>query len=299
MYTDLFLALLDDHNPRGHPILTALLYAFCPAAVRWHLAGAEPVLPFDPLWQAMSDLEKGETLKAALLRYGFADVLEAARSYVDEVTAYRDLHPGVIAPETSPFFPGGRLELAQRFGLGEAIKHLGGDWQNFYAYIHAWAFTLPDWEKKMHFSGAAEFSFAALMLILPGVRRAVRYRLPFWTARKGHAMRLVIGVPVTGCEQDQLRFSLMQRAGLEGDKALPRSPEVWAVDCSGFAEVFDSRLPDEALPNLIGSLAKAAGESFHLPMNALQTPSRCRWCGYQAQCYAKGELTMLALREQG
>jgi len=299
MYTDLFLALLDDHNPRGHPILAALLYAFCPAAARWHLAGADPVLPFDPLWQAMTDLEKGETLKDALLRYGFGDLLDAARTHVDEVAAYRHLHPDVLAPETSPFFPGGRLELAQRFGLSDAIKRLGGDWQNFFAYLRAWAFILPDWEENIRFFAAPEFSLASLMLILPGVRRAIRYRAPFWIARKGHAVRMVIGLPVNDREQDQLRFSLMQRASLAGDKAMPRTPEVWAADRSGFAEPFDAKLPGEALPDLIGRLAKAAGENFHLPMIALQTPSKCRWCGYQAQCYAKGELTLLALREQG
>jgi hypothetical protein len=43
MYTDLFTALAERENPRGHPLLAALLYAFCPAAARWWLAGAVPV----------------------------------------------------------------------------------------------------------------------------------------------------------------------------------------------------------------------------------------------------------------
>jgi hypothetical protein len=43
MYTDLFTALVDRENPRGHPLLAALLYAFCPATARWWLAGAVPV----------------------------------------------------------------------------------------------------------------------------------------------------------------------------------------------------------------------------------------------------------------
>ena len=50
MYTDLFLALQDPQNPRGHPVLAALLYAFCPAAARWWLAGADPEQIFDPVW---------------------------------------------------------------------------------------------------------------------------------------------------------------------------------------------------------------------------------------------------------
>ena len=34
MHTDLFRALIDDDNPRGHPLLAGLLYAFCPAEER-------------------------------------------------------------------------------------------------------------------------------------------------------------------------------------------------------------------------------------------------------------------------
>ena len=32
MYTDLFIALLERRNPRKHPLLSALLYEFCPQA---------------------------------------------------------------------------------------------------------------------------------------------------------------------------------------------------------------------------------------------------------------------------
>ena len=74
MYTDLFMALLDKENPRGHPILAALTYAFCPAAARWWLAGVDPVIPFDPLWQALEDLVSGSTLKEALSSYGTTTV---------------------------------------------------------------------------------------------------------------------------------------------------------------------------------------------------------------------------------
>ena len=68
MYTDLFLALLNRGNARGHPILSALLYAFCPAAARWWLAGAEPTIPFDPVWQSLQDLASGGTLLVHLNR---------------------------------------------------------------------------------------------------------------------------------------------------------------------------------------------------------------------------------------
>ena len=48
MHTDLFFSLLNRENRRGHPILAAMLYSFCPAAARWWIAGADPQPPFDP-----------------------------------------------------------------------------------------------------------------------------------------------------------------------------------------------------------------------------------------------------------
>ncbi len=48
MYTDLFAALLNRENRRGHPILSALLYSFCPAAARWWIEGADPQPPLRP-----------------------------------------------------------------------------------------------------------------------------------------------------------------------------------------------------------------------------------------------------------
>ena len=180
MYTtDLWLALLDKDNPRSHPLLAALLYAFCPAAARWWLAGADPAhLPFDPVWQAMKDLSGGETLKAALTRYGFEDILDEAKRYVDDVDAYRRTHPGINASETLPTFPGGRMALDRRFGLSDAIANLGKDWSNFFAYIRAWAFLCPDWEAKIQFFAAPELGHVRLALTLPGIRRPVY--LPAW-----------------------------------------------------------------------------------------------------------------------
>ncbi|MBU4224389.1 MAG: general stress protein, partial [Chloroflexi bacterium] len=198
MYTtDLWLALLDKDNPRSHPLLAALLYAFCPAAARWWLAGSDPaLLPFNPVWQALKDLSSGETLKAALTRYGFEDILDEAKRYVDDVDAYRRTHPGIDAPETLPTFPGGRMSLDRRFGLTDAITNLGKDWSNFFAYIRAWAFLCPDWEAKIQFFAAPELSHVRLALTLPGIRRPAYLPAWLWTVKQGYATRLVIGLPM-------------------------------------------------------------------------------------------------------
>lgn len=296
MYTDLFLTLKEDHNPRGHPILAALLYTFCPAAARWWLAGAEPEQIFDPVWQALTDQGGGGTLKEVLAGYGFETLLSDVKLYVEQVEAFRRLHPGVAAPELLPTFDGGHLELAKRFGLKDAIDKLGKRWENFFAYIRAWAFLTSDWEAEMRFFGSPELSRCRLMLSLPGIRRPVRYFTWAWHEQMGHGTRVVIGLLVKGREQDELRFALARLAGPEGDKPWPVQPEVWAIDReSGKAEPVDSHLPTERLAPTVTRLAQLAREGPYPPLGALESPERCRFCGFTAQCYAKGELSPLAL----
>ena len=296
MYTDLFLAIKDPHNPRAHPLLAALLYAFCPAAARWWVAGAEPEPVFDPVWQALTDQAGGGTLKDALIGYGFESLLEDVKRYVEQVGAFRRLHPGVAAPELLPTFDGGHLELAKRFGLKEAIGLLGGRWENFFAYIRAWAFTVPDWEAGMRFAGSTDLAGRSLMLRLAGMRRPVRYPAWSWLDRMGHGTRVVIGLVVNGREQDELRFGLAHLAGPEGESPWPAPPEVWAIDRrSGRAEPADRHLPPERLEATVKRMAELAREGPHPPLGALTSPERCRSCGFAAQCYARGEISPLAL----
>jgi hypothetical protein len=296
MYTDLFLALKDTHNPRGHPILAALLYAFCPAAARWWLAGAEPEQVFDPVWQALTDRAGGKTLKEVLAGYGFETLLSDVKLYVEQVEAFRRLHPGVAAPELLPTFDGGHLELAKRFGLKDAIDKLGKRWENFFAYIRAWAFLTSDWEAEIRFFDAPDLADCRLMLSLAGTRRPVRYPAWIWHDRVGHGVRVVIGLLKNGREQDVLRFALARLAGPEGEKPWPVQPEVWAIDReSGKAEPVDLHLPTERLAPTVTRLAQLAREGPYPPLEALASPERCRFCGFTAQCYAKGELSPLAL----
>lgn len=106
MYTDLFMGLLNRRNALGHPVLSAMLYAFCPAAARWWQAGAEPTPPSDPVWQSLQDLTSGGTLLEHLSGYGFGNLTEEVKKYVQEVQTYRSLHP-IQAPETFSLFRGG------------------------------------------------------------------------------------------------------------------------------------------------------------------------------------------------
>jgi hypothetical protein len=300
MDTDLFTALLDKENQRGHPILAALVYAFCPAAARWWLAGADPRLPFDPLWQALEDLVSGGTLKAALSSYGFEDLLDVAQSYVDQVDAWRNRHPGIRAPEWLPTFPGGRIEMSRRFGQRLAIGKFGDRWENFFAYVRAWAFVAPDWEARMRFSEPPQFSQIRLAFMQPGLRRPAYFPAWSWLDPVKKARRVVLGLIVAAKTQDQLRLGLAWRANPVGDQPWPARPEVWALEWeSGGAGHFERHLPTDQLPQVVAQLAQAAKAGPHPPLAALRGSGQCARCGFRAQCYAaSGEISPLALSPQ-
>ena len=300
MYTDLFLALKDDQNPRGHPILAGLLYVFCPAAARWWLAGADPEEPFDPTWRSLSDLAAGEkTLKEALERYGFEGLIEQARKYIEQVESYRRLNKRTLAPELSPMFPGGRLDVTERHLYNKAIENLGGKWVHLFAYIRAWAFCVKDWEERFRFSVEPEFTRVDIIMTLPGVRRPLRFPVWQWIARHGYTRRYILGMITTNSLHDQLRFGLARLASPEGSKPWPVQPEVWALQLNGQAAPCEVSFSEDELPPLVERLAKLAADGPHPPLMALQEPSRCRLCGYRAQCYdqrsTRDELTSLAL----
>ncbi|MEA3350117.1 MAG: hypothetical protein U9Q82_05810 [Chloroflexota bacterium] len=300
--SDLFSAVLDDDNPRGHPILAALLYAFCPAAARWWMAGAEPVLPFDPVWEALSDAAGGrsdneigdppelETMKDALNRYRMAEVvpLDKAVDYIDQVDAFRRRHQDTIAPELYPSFPEHRFSLPDRHGLHNAIDNMGGDWNNFFVYIRTWAFLTEDWEDAMHIEPPVVQQHTRVGLTLPGIRRPVWFPVMVWSKQHGRATRVMIGLLVKDLQQDALRFSLIrQTGGPKGDKPWPSTPELWAFDrVTGEADVHDPILPTDALGGVVKALANMAENGPYPPMGALQDTSQCRHCGYTAQCFA-------------
>ena len=100
MSHDLFLALKDPDNRRGHPILAALLYAFCPAAAHWWRQGAQPDPPFNLVWQVLADRASGRPLAEALKAYGFETLIDDVRDYIERVRHYRGQNHRALAPET-------------------------------------------------------------------------------------------------------------------------------------------------------------------------------------------------------
>ena len=297
MYTDLFLALLNRKNPRGHPILSALLYTFCPAAARWWLAGAEPTLPLDPVWQSLQDLTSGGTLLDHLTRYGFGGLMEEIKEYVEQVRTYRSQHP-IPAPELLPLFRGGTIPAGRRFGSQNAINHLGGDWRNLFIYVRTWAFLTQDWRIGMRIEREPDYILSAekVSLVLPFTRLPMQLDTWVWKVPVGHVMEIKFGLLVQRGEQDQLRFSLLRRSSPCGDQPWPNTPIVFALDReSGEVQHFDQTLSDKDLERVVQSLSNLAKNGPHPPLNALRQTSTCKSCGYQHLCFEKHFISPHAL----
>ncbi len=297
MFTDLFYALLNRNNARGHPILSAMLYSFCPTAARWWLAGADPTPPFDPVWQCLQDLTSGGTLLDHLTRYGFESLAEDIKSYVKDVQTYRSLHP-VQAPETMPIFRGGKIEAARRFGSQNAINNLGGDWRNLFIYVRTWAFLSQDWRIGMRIERDSEYILSSekVLLVLPFARLPVQFDTLLWKVPVGHVMAIKIGLLVSHMGQDQLRFSLLRRCNSSGKQPWQNTPTVFALDHeSGEVNHFDQTLSDKDLERVVQSLSNLAKNGPHPPLNALRQPSICKKCGYQHLCFEKNFISPHAL----
>jgi hypothetical protein len=294
MYTDLFAALLNRENRRGHPILSALLYSFCPAAARWWIEGADPQPPFDPVWQAIKDWNSETSLTEQLGRYGLGQVVDVVRNYVEEIDQFRRNHDHALpSPELSPSFKGGHFPNHRRFASENGINNMGGKWHNLFVYARTWAFLLDDWRKSMFIDKGANYNLRmeTVSLTLPDFRSPVHFETLVWRVQIGHVTEARIGLLVQRGELDLLRFALLGLSSPHGDHPWPNLPLVYALDReTGEAKLADQPVSNRELPKLVRQLAKAAQEGPYLPLTALQYPSDCKNCGYQHLCYRNSNL---------
>jgi len=300
MYTDLFLALLNRKNARGHPILSAMLYAFCPTAARWWLVGADPTPPFDPVWKSLEDLASGENLLEFLIKYGLETLVEDIRVYIREVEEYRRQHSNLSAPELMPLFRGGKISVSRRYGSQNAIDNLGGDWRNLNVYVRTWAFLSQDWRIAMLIERDSRYQLTSekVCLTLPSARMPVQFDTWIWKVPVGHVTETKIGALVSNGEQDQLRFSLLRRCTTIGKQPWPNTPVLFALDReTGAASHFDQVLSDRDLEKMVQSLSDLAKKGPHPPLNALRQPSICKRCGYQQLCFERNFISQHALKD--
>ena len=299
MYTDLFLAMLNPRNARGNPILSALVYTFCPAAAHWWLVGADPTPPFDPVWKSLEDLSTGKTLLEFLTQYGFENLLEEIRSYIREVEEYRNQHSKLQAPELMPLFRGGKIPVSRRYGSQNAIHNLGGDWRNLFIYVRTWAFLVHDWRIAMQIerdSGCVPWA-EKVCLALYGVNLPVQFDVWIWQVPVGHVTETRIGSLISNGEQDQLRFSLLNRCTTLGSQPWSNTPAIYSLNReTGEAKHFDQLLANRDLEKTVESLSNLAKKGPHPPLNALQRPSLCKQCGYQQLCFTRNHISQHALK---
>ena len=291
MHTDIFHALLDERNrqARGNPILPALLYAYCPAAAGWWLAGETPEPVFDVAWQVLEDYSAGKTLKEALLDYEIGEaVLPDIERYIGEVTTYRSHHP-MKSPELSPLFPGGRFDPSHRLGSHVGISKMGG-WQQVLEYARVWAFLLYDWRGKMQISPDVDLVIEKEWLALraSGVRKAAYFPVWIWKENFAGKRRNHIGLFVEdGRGHDQLRFALVQSADRVGEKRWKTPPLVFGLGRgSGEAELFKAVFPLEELLKMVLPLGQQASQRQIFPLQALRSPQACLPCAFREKCYA-------------
>ena len=273
MYTDLFLALLNRKNARGHPILSAMLYAFCPTAAHWWMVGADPTPPFDPVWKSLEDLATGETLLEFLIKYDFENLIEEVRTYIHEVEEYRRQHP-VSAPELMPIFRGGKISVSRRYGSQNAINNLGGDWRNLNTYIRTWAFLSQDWRINMKIERDSGYQMTSekVCLTLPSLNLPVQYDSWVWKVPVGHVTETKIGALGFNGEQDQLRFSLLRRCTTMGKQPWPNCLHL-SAPC--------------VTTNTQRSISRTRRHSHHSPRRGTSPgcqQSHCRWAGLNQVC---------------
>ncbi|MBT7072921.1 MAG: hypothetical protein HN855_08115 [Anaerolineae bacterium] len=291
MHTDLFHALLDDRNKqaRGNPILPALLYAYCPAAAGWWLAGETPEPVFDVVWQVLEDYSAGKTLKDALTDYEIGEAaLPDIEQYIGEVATYRSHHP-MSSPERSQLFPGGRFDPSHRLGSQIGIRRMGS-WQMVLEYARVWAFLLYDWRGGMQISPDVELVIEKEWLALhaPGVRKAAYFPVWVWRENFSGKKRNHIGLfVVDGRGHDQLRFALVQSADRVGEKSWKTPPLVFGLQRqSGEAELFKAAFPLEELLKMVLPMGEQASQRRIFPLQAVRNPQACLQCGFQEKCYA-------------
>src|SRR5574339_472018 len=101
MCTDIFEAARDKIG-KANPIMTALMYSFCPGAAYWYVRNAQPEEVFDVVWRAFEDYVTGKTMVECLEGYGLGTLIPDVKKYIDGVTLFRSRNSALgLAPELS------------------------------------------------------------------------------------------------------------------------------------------------------------------------------------------------------
>lgn len=295
MSKDLFIVAKEMHG-RSNPIVTALLYAYCPAAAHWYVRNGPVEEVFDIVWKALEDYATGKTLADCLTEYGLASVIPDIKHYVEQVELFRRRQThSVPAPETTMLFKSGK-RADSTFGLQSQLENLGGSWNNVLEYVRVWAYVMRDWKSSMKLrlgeNVTREFKQFTVSLSAPGVHSRLRVHFPVWgwEVVVGRVKSVYLGLLVSERRQDALRFALVNNCDLAGDKGWPddQRPYVYALDrLTGETEYMNLAVDHEYALRMVMPMYRAARIGPNLPLAALHHRAHCLGCGYRKICFGE------------
>jgi len=288
MITDLWTAVTYNANHRPHPVAAALLYAFCPTAAYWYLAGAVPNPPFDPAWQVLSHRaqapEKG--LKQWLAEWGLSALEMDVYTYYYNVKSARTNHP-IPAPETLPIF---RYSVPpeRRFGLQNPINdHFAGKWDYFIEYVRVWLVVSRDWLNYAQLPQKPDLKQVFLPISPGGNLPPLHYPFWLWTTDDQTS---VLSLILSPSELEPIRHSLLEDAARprflkkQQTRAYVFNPTTGQVSSPLMA------LPTETFRSWIADFALLARSGPYPPLRAAQGRSACQSCAFTHLCYLDKEL---------
>ena len=301
MSKDLFI-LAKETQGRSNPIVTALLYSYCPSAAHWYVRNSPVDDVFDLVWKALEDYATGRTLVECLTEYGLSTVIPDVKHFVEQVELFRRRQTySVPAPETTMLFKSGK-RADSIFSLQSQLENLGGSWNNVLEYARIWAYVIRDWKTSMKLrseeNARREFKKFTVSLSAPGVHSRLSVHFPVWgwEVTVGRVKSVYLGLLVSGRKQDALRFALVHNSDLVGDKPWPggQRPYLYALDrVSGETEYMNLVVDHEYALNMVMPMYRAARIGPNLPLAALQDRGNCLSCGYRKICCGEKGNTLL------
>jgi hypothetical protein len=290
MSKDIFI-LAKQMAGRQNPIVSALLYEFCPAAAHWYVRGAEPAEVLDVVWKAFEDYATGKSLRQCLDGYGLSTLVPDVRTYMDKVRAIRSQYSrDGASPEVTHYM---EEPFGSRFGLQNQLNALGGTLGDLKHYVRVWHVLMRDWKSNIKMSAKTSderiFQLFSVSLSVPGMTSAARVSFPVWgwDVRTGVARMVYLGLLVLNRRQPMIRFSLVQNSDCVGDKPWPHhgKPMVFGLDRDmGYADAISVNV-EQAL-KLVPRWYEEARVGRSRPIG-LDDTEHCRFCGYKALCYGK------------
>jgi hypothetical protein len=306
MSKDIFI-LARQMAGRQNPIISALLYQFCPAAAHWYLRNVQAEDVFDVVWRALEDYETGKSLAVCLEAYGLASLIPSVKNYIEQVTLFRSRYSAIgDSPELLPLFKGDRPSQST-FGLQNELNNLGGSWRSLVTYVRVWAFLLKDWKAQMKIPAGDQvvrtFRKFNVSLSAPGDSSSSKVHFPVWgwDVMIGKTRSIYLGLLVSRQMQDALRFALVDNSDLVGNNGWPgKRPYVFGLDRNlGTAEHINLSVEQKDILSMIIPMYETARIGSNFPLSVLRNREACLSCGYRKMCFGdKGNVLLSAVIQQ-